>query len=56
MVPNLDHHSATYPSWDHQIVNAYQVFLEFMQLLEVFHLYHIAVELSHHFCNLSQSS
>lgn len=46
----------TYPSWDYQIINAYQIFFQFMQFLEVLHLYHIAMELSHHFRNLSQSS
>lgn len=56
IVSGVDHNSATYPSWDHQIVYAYQVFLEFMKLLEVLHLYHIAMELSHHLRNLSQSS
>lgn len=48
--------AAAYPSWNHKIVDANQIFLEFMQLLEILHLDHRTVKLCHHLRDLCQSS
>lgn len=48
--------SLTYPSRNHKIVDANQVFLEFMQLLEILHLDHRTVKLYHHFSDLCEGS
>lgn len=57
LLPSAVHCEATaaYPSWDHEIVNANQIFLEFVQLLEILHLDHRTVELCHHLRDLCQS-